>query len=1091
MPTVEGTETERTSPASGQPRRERFAAHRGLAEVYRPCDFFVVRTSLLPFRRLVDWNSRSAEFDQDASWLARRAFLIKGLKEAFAESALREATFLASAELERAVAAAGDELPEKLLRPLTRYLFRAAGREAPFGLFAGISLGTVGERDRFELDSHLEYRRHTSVAVSYLQQILSELAARSDTQDFVPHTLNPTLMRFGRHYRFASVDASDSGGAFVPGRVIEVESTPLLECAARLATNRETPKRLAQLLSKSRVPYEAARDFVQSLCEVGFFVPSWLPAVTGQSPLRAALAALATCPPAASAHALLSAVGEQLAQADSTSLGSSGTAYRAAAERLSSLTPPAGGRQALQAELYKPAPRLTISAQLCSRFLAAATLIQRTASQRRDPALADFRARFTARYEARRVPLSEALDSDLGIGFERPNTYSADSLIRDIPSGARVSETQVFDGYDRARLNLLTRALSNRQIVCELDEAALQAFPDAPLDTQAESFSVFARLAQSKGGRPLIVAPTVVAPSAISTLARFCASNPQLNEVVHRQAALERELAGDVILADVAYVPDNDGVNILVRPVLREFEIPYHGKSGAPLEQQIAIADLQVSVEAGQIVLYSSVHQRQVKVRITNAHHVGDTAHLPIYRFLGALDGDDGALSGRWSWGALDDAPFLPRVVHHDIILSLARWLLTETELEPITSLHAEAAFRSFQQLRVDRQLPRWLTRADGELRLPIDLDNELSVEELLHEARQRKSLALQELFPGHEELAVHGPEGSFAGEFVVPFVRRQASNEQVARAAQSSTQPSLATRRHAPGSSWLYAKIYAPRSALNDVLTLVRKEVVEPSLGRSAKQWFYVPYADPDDHLRIRIQGAPSQLRERVLPRLQRALEPLLNDGTVWRWQLDTYERELERYGGSSGIALAEQIFCADSDAACQLLDICGAQVELRWQYALLGLDRLLGDFDFNLEQRIAFASGVSQSYAEEAGNATETRRTVGSKFRDHTARLTALLWTPATRASGTDRQALRILARRSTRVAPLWSELCGGLKAARESPSVLELVQSFTHMHVVRLLGITARSYELVLFDFLKRLYVAQAARKEANRVPPMPSR
>ena len=42
----------------------------------------------------------------------------------------------------------------------------------------------------------------------------------------------------------------------------------------------------------------------------------------------------------------------------------------------------------------------------------------------------------------------------------------------------------------------------------------------------------------------------------------------------------------------------------------------------------------------------------------------------------------------------------------------------------------------------------------------------------------------------------------------------------------------------------------------------------------------------------------------------------PLLDAGLLWRVQLDTYEREMERYGGEAGIGLAERVFHADSYA-------------------------------------------------------------------------------------------------------------------------------------------------------------------------------
>ena len=50
--------------------------------------------------------------------------------------------------------------------------------------------------------------------------------------------------------------------------------------------------------------------------------------------------------------------------------------------------------------------------------------------------------------------------------------------------------------------------------------------------------------------------------------------------------------------------------------------------------------------------------------------------------------------------------------------------------------------------------------------------------------------------------------------------------------------------------------------------------------------------------------------------------LAPLHRERLLWKVQLDTYERETERYGGPDGIELAERLFHADSEAVLDTLD-------------------------------------------------------------------------------------------------------------------------------------------------------------------------
>ena len=169
------------------------------------------------------------------------------------------------------------------------------------------------------------------------------------------------------------------------------------------------------------------------------------------------------------------------------------------------------------------------------------------------------------------------------------------------------------------------------------------------------------------------------------------------------------------------------------------------------------------------------------------------------------------------------------------------------------------------------------------------------------------------------EGLCAHGPEGRFVHELVIPLERDVETDPlpPLRRAA-----PDSAERSFAPGSRWLYAKLYAGAAAIDDVLRQIVAEIVDDALrSAAARSWFFIRYADPERHLRVRFKGDPDRLWGEVLPRLHAATSQAMASGLVWRMQLDTYEREVERYGGVVGVALAEELFRADSDAALAVL--------------------------------------------------------------------------------------------------------------------------------------------------------------------------
>ena len=79
--------------------------------------------------------------------------------------------------------------------------------------------------------------------------------------------------------------------------------------------------------------------------------------------------------------------------------------------------------------------------------------------------------------------------------------------------------------------------------------------------------------------------------------------------------------------------------------------------------------------------------------------------------------------------------------------------------------------------------------------------------------------------------------------------------------------------------------------------------------------------YADPDPHLRVRWQGNPSHLAGPFLREMCSWARDLVREGMCDRFSIETYERELERYGGPAGMDAAESLFCADSSAVAQVL--------------------------------------------------------------------------------------------------------------------------------------------------------------------------
>src|SRR5438552_18348714 len=95
-----------------------------------PAGFFSARSSLLPWDAFLAFEDRAS------------------LRALVADPAVREAIFLASPSLEESLEYwerdPSSERGKKVELSLVKYVARLSSRATPFGLFAGVSLGTIG-----------------------------------------------------------------------------------------------------------------------------------------------------------------------------------------------------------------------------------------------------------------------------------------------------------------------------------------------------------------------------------------------------------------------------------------------------------------------------------------------------------------------------------------------------------------------------------------------------------------------------------------------------------------------------------------------------------------------------------------------------------------------------------------------------------------------------------------------------------------------------------------------------------------------------------------------------------------------------------
>ncbi len=285
------------------------------------------------------------------------------------------------------------------------------------------------------------------------------------------------------------------------------------------------------------------------------------------------------------------------------------------------------------------------------------------------------------------------------------------------------------------------------------------------------------------------------------------------------------------------------------------------------------------------------------------------------------------------------------------------------------------------------------------------------------------------------------------------------------------------------PGSKWLYIKVYAGHKTLDKIISDDFSFVINKLFSnKKITKWFFVRYADPEPHLRLRFYMENELYSAEIINLVHRRLNYLIKDNLIWKLQIDTYNRELERYGGEL-IEKSELIFCIDS--MCTMLILKGLNklknMDYRWMISLRMIDDLLSDFSFNLDSKQKLMNDLSESFKKEFGFNKYNSKIFNSKFRENKSIVESIL---RKEFEDSDFEKLYLhVKNRSKQLSPLITELTIKLEHSDILVTLNDLVTSYIHMMLNRLFTSKNRIYELILYDFMKRHYTSEIARSSSN--------
>ncbi|AEY85515.1 lantibiotic dehydratase [Streptomyces hygroscopicus subsp. jinggangensis 5008] len=828
---------------------------------------------------------------------------------AWRDPILREAILVSSPSLARRLEGIANGQPAsgrklgKAGRALARYQLRMATRPTPFGLMAGVAMGRFGDAPSAELGAHPEKRTHPDR--EWLRAVLRRRARETALHErgHVRLLVNNTCFVQG-------------GRVVVP---VARPATPAVGEAAQGATRRTVRKTaaVAAVLTEADRPVAAEElhqrlltrfptadggrmwDLLEKLVESDVLMADSWPPLSEKDPLRYAL-------------------GRDPSW-------SAGAEYLEFFERYRSC--PVGEGQAALSALYSATGSdasvhvdLALDADVClPRRVAreverAASVLWRLTEKNSgtERAMRSYHEEFLEHYsQGELVPVTRVLDPDAGLGA--PAGYLGPPGYRgDVPSPVSGDSER---GAILTRLAMEAVASGSRHI--DLDEDLIdrlaQDAGEPPRSAELlVSVSATSLRAVEEGEFHVVVqGGSSQAGAAWGRFAHLLDAEDTLKDISGaRDVDEDRPLPVQLL-----YAPHDDrGANIATGPLLTEHRLAVGVYDDFDAPGRIRLDDVLVAADPRGFHLYDGASGRKIEPFVT---HLLDRKFGPnAARFLREAPTMGSAISP-WSWGPMEGAPFLPGVRYGRVVLSVARWRLSSTDLPPGGD--------------GERALDAWCRRWDVPDRIRLvqtGVYMSLDLRQAGHRAMLRAEVTRNgacTLYEAPESGWLRGPGGVHEAEIVVPL--RATTTPSRAPDENPTDQPRQSGRRarprsdalahrHAPGGSWLSVHLHSSDVTQREILRHHLRAWIQ-DVEQWTDRWFFIRYTDVSTgrpHLRVRLHGDPSVLGRHVLDSVHTWSRDLIGARLLNDVSLHTYRAEVERYGGPSAIAAAEDFFCADS---------------------------------------------------------------------------------------------------------------------------------------------------------------------------------
>lgn len=918
---------------------------------YKLSDFFMVRHPLLPI--------------EDYEKLDKADNLYESIIEIFeSNSYIREAILISSKSLYESLKYKnGDK--DKIINSFLKYYIRMTTRTTPFGLLCGVTIGSFGETDTIKLEAE-KFKKRARPDAEWICKIIKVLEGQPDILNYLTIKSSKTLLDKGARLEnkvptgYGSSEEKKSSCSS-----LTINNSQVVKAVLEAAENGIEFKELMDKLVKAmpNVTENKIYNFIKGLIEKEYLITNLRPKITSVNMLQDILDRCSMqLNQSRDLLDKLSHINNLINDYNSTSIGNGEAVVLEIYEKMKELSV---NKNYLQVDSKISEESYIINTELKKSIEGIIPVLEILSSARtKSVALDDYIYKFNERYsQGQEVPLLELVDEDRGIGYPA-GYHNSKNRILSMQSNANENAEQIKH-FMKAKLTS-NEARGKREVIITTDELLSLGLKKPETKDLMHSLEMNFLVVKESKDYKLVLGPNVGSFKTGKMFGRFMnLFNENKQKLVAKEILSSNDLFDkDILHSTIAEMPPSTRMlNVTNSLNFLEYELPIGLTSSKDDEHTLNLEDLLVGCNNNKLYIRS---KKFCKIVNFSTHNMLNPLHLNnMTRLLLEISEDCQSLE---IFIILNDVissmVYTPRVSFNDIIVIPERWYVNDDLLGVKIKKNNRALFYEvFVNWRNNNNLRDYVYLSKGDHKILLNLNNKVHMDLIFDEyIRANPKQVILEEYIG-DTLEEHGLElenKCHATEIVIPFVRAFKDTEikgDITNIPIKSISQYDDARVYLPFDDWLYLKLYVDKYRQEEFLSGELDSLISFLYTNNfIKKSFFIRYYDDKDHIRVRFLINPEKKME-FYECIKEFIKKVYSVKIVNNVSVDTYIREIERYGGIDLIDKAESLFSKDSEVVINLLKyqkIQKSDLDIK-DIGVINLIKYMYDLNLNHKEQLA----------------------------------------------------------------------------------------------------------------------------------------